>query len=66
MMCGSRALISCQTLLPAYHAGLGATKSWSMVPLPEGTRIARADVADFTLRQMTGDEYLYKVPALTY
>jgi hypothetical protein len=29
-------------------------------------RIARADVADFMLRQATSDEYLYKVPAIAY
>jgi putative NADH-flavin reductase len=32
----------------------------------KGTRIARADVADFMERQVTGDEYLYKVPAIAY
>ena len=35
------------------------------VPL-KGTRIARADVADFMLRQATGDEFLGKVPAIAY
>lgn len=30
------------------------------------TGIARADVADFMLRQATGDEYLYKIPAIAY
>jgi putative NADH-flavin reductase len=32
----------------------------------KGMRIARADVADFMLRQATNDEYLYKVPAIAY
>lgn len=32
----------------------------------KGMRIARADVADFMLRQATSDEYLYKVPAIAY
>lgn len=31
-----------------------------------GTRIARADVADFMLAQATGDEYLSQVPAIAY
>jgi putative NADH-flavin reductase len=35
--------------------------------LPEkGTRIARADVADFMARHVSGDEYLYQVPAIAY
>jgi putative NADH-flavin reductase len=32
----------------------------------KGMRIARADVADFMLRQATSDEYLSKVPAIAY
>ena len=32
----------------------------------KGTRIARVDVADFMLRQVTNDDYLYKVPAIAY
>lgn len=31
-----------------------------------GWRIARADVAEFMLRQVQDDRYLYKVPALAY
>jgi hypothetical protein len=32
----------------------------------KGMRIARADVADFMIRQATSDDYLYKVPAIAY
>lgn len=32
----------------------------------KGMQIARADVADFMLRQATSDNYLYKVPAIAY
>jgi putative NADH-flavin reductase len=32
----------------------------------KGTHIARADVADFMIRQATSDDYLYKVPAIAY
>jgi putative NADH-flavin reductase len=32
----------------------------------KGLRIARADVADFMLRQATSNDYLYKVPAIAY
>ncbi|HEY9846677.1 MAG TPA: NAD(P)-binding oxidoreductase, partial [Candidatus Caenarcaniphilales bacterium] len=32
----------------------------------KGTHIARADVADFMLRQVMNDDYLYKVPAIAY
>lgn len=32
----------------------------------KGMRIARADVADFMMRQATSDDYLYKVPAIAY
>ena len=32
----------------------------------KGTRISRADVADFMLRQVTGDEYLNKLPSIAY
>lgn len=32
----------------------------------KGIRIARADVADFMLRQATSDEFLGKVPAIAY
>jgi putative NADH-flavin reductase len=32
----------------------------------KGTHIARADVADFMIRQVTSDDYLYKVPAIAY
>lgn len=32
----------------------------------KGMRIARADVADFMIRQVASNEYLYKVPALAY
>jgi putative NADH-flavin reductase len=32
----------------------------------KGMHIARADVADFMLRQATSDDYLYKVPAIAY
>jgi putative NADH-flavin reductase len=32
----------------------------------KGTRIARADVADFMIRQVTSDDYVYKVPAIAY
>lgn len=32
----------------------------------KGTHIARADVADFMLRQVTKDDYLYKAPAIAY
>lgn len=32
----------------------------------KGMRIARADVADFMLRQVTSDDYLCKVPAIAY
>lgn len=31
-----------------------------------GTSIARTDVADFMVRQVTGNDYLYKVPAIAY
>jgi putative NADH-flavin reductase len=31
---------------------------------PRGTRISRADVADFMLRQVTSDEYLGKIPSI--
>lgn len=31
-----------------------------------GTRIARADVADFMVRQVESDDYLRKVPAIAY
>jgi putative NADH-flavin reductase len=31
-----------------------------------GMRIARADVADFMIRQVTSDDYVYKVPAIAY
>lgn len=33
---------------------------------PKGTKIARADVADFMLRQATATEYLNQAPALAY
>lgn len=32
----------------------------------KGMQIARADVADFMMRQATSDDYLYKVPAIAY
>jgi putative NADH-flavin reductase len=32
----------------------------------KGTRIARADVADFMIRQVTSEDYVYKVPAIAY
>ena len=32
----------------------------------KGMRISRADVADFSMRQATGNDYLYKVPAIAY
>jgi putative NADH-flavin reductase len=32
----------------------------------KGTRIARADVADFMIQQVSGDQYLHKVPAIAY
>ncbi|NJO39727.1 MAG: NAD(P)H-binding protein [Cyanobacteria bacterium CRU_2_1] len=32
----------------------------------KGMHIARADVADFMMRQATSDDYLYKVPAIAY
>ncbi|MBF2027941.1 MAG: SDR family oxidoreductase [Oscillatoriales cyanobacterium C42_A2020_001] len=32
----------------------------------KGTHIARADVADFMIRQATSDDYLYRVPAIAY
>jgi putative NADH-flavin reductase len=31
-----------------------------------GARIARADVADFMLKQISSDEYVHKIPALAY
>lgn len=31
-----------------------------------GTRIARADVADFMLQQAASDDYVYKIPAIAY
>jgi putative NADH-flavin reductase len=31
-----------------------------------GTRISRADVADFMLKQLNSDEYLHKTPAIAY
>jgi hypothetical protein len=31
-----------------------------------GARIARADVADFMLKQISSDEYVHKVPAIAY
>lgn len=35
--------------------------------LPEGgTRISRADVADFMLKQAKSDEYVHKIPAIAY
>ena len=33
---------------------------------PNGTRIARDDVADFMLRQVTSDDYLHKLPSIAY
>jgi hypothetical protein len=35
-------------------------------PPSKGTKIARADIADFMMRQATTDDYLYKVPAIAY
>lgn len=32
----------------------------------KGMHIARADVADFMMRQATSDDYLYKVPSIAY
>jgi putative NADH-flavin reductase len=32
----------------------------------KGMRIARADVADFMMRQATSNDYLYQVPAIAY
>jgi putative NADH-flavin reductase len=32
----------------------------------KGTRIARADVADFMLQQAASDEYVHKIPAIAY
>ena len=32
----------------------------------KGMQIARADVADFMMRQATSDDYLHKVPAIAY
>jgi putative NADH-flavin reductase len=32
----------------------------------KGMQIARADVADFMMRQATNDDYLHKVPAIAY
>jgi hypothetical protein len=35
--------------------------------LPQGgTRISRADVADFMLKHISSDEYVHKVPAIAY
>ena len=35
--------------------------------LPEGgTRIGRADVADFVLKQINSDEYVHKIPSIAY
>ncbi len=34
-------------------------------PALMGARIARADVAEFTLKQLTDPTYLYKTPAIT-
>ncbi len=35
--------------------------------LPEGgTRISRADLADFMLKQVKSDEYVHKIPAIAY
>ena len=31
-----------------------------------GTHIARADVADFMLKQVSSDEYVHKIPAIAY
>jgi putative NADH-flavin reductase len=31
-----------------------------------GTHIARADVADFMLKQISSDEYVHKIPAIAY
>ncbi len=31
-----------------------------------GTRISRADVADFMLEQITGDDYLHRMPMVSY
>jgi hypothetical protein len=31
-----------------------------------GTHIARADVADFMLRQVSSDRYVHKIPAIAY
>jgi len=39
----------------------------SLEGLPEGgTRIARADVADFMLKQVSSDQYVHKIPGLAY
>jgi putative NADH-flavin reductase len=32
----------------------------------EGTRISRADLADFMLKQVTSSEYVHRVPAIAY
>lgn len=48
------------------HAGTGRYRI-SVDGLPAGgTRIARAEVADFMLRQAPGEDYLCKVPAIAY
>jgi putative NADH-flavin reductase len=31
-----------------------------------GTRISRADVADFMLKQLTSNEYVHRIPAIAY
>jgi putative NADH-flavin reductase len=53
--------------LPLTHGPWTGRYRIAVDDLPsKGMRIARADVADFMMRQATSDDYLYKVPAIAY
>ena len=53
--------------LPLTHSNWTGSYRVAVEGIPDhGTRIARADVADFMLRQASSDAYLYKIPSIAY